>query len=50
MSDPSVRRLQSKIDKQTAEIARLTRQVETLRTANAKLLADVKWMRGEADD
>lgn len=44
------RRLQSKIDKQTAEISRLIRQVEALRKANAKLLTDLKWMRGEKSD
>ena len=47
MSDHLVRKLQSKIDKQREEIARLTRQVLALRKENAKLLADVRWMRGE---
>jgi len=50
MSDHLVRKLQSKIDKQREEIARLTRQVQTLRKENAKLLSDLKWMRGERDD
>ena len=47
MSDHLVRRLQSKIDKQRTEIVRLIRQVQALQKENAKLLADVKWMRGE---
>jgi len=45
-----VKGLQAKNAKQREEIARLTRQVQTLRKENAKLLADVKWMRGEDDD
>lgn len=50
MGDQLVRKLQSKIDKQREEIARLTRQVLVLRKENAKLLADLKWMRGEDKD
>lgn len=49
MSDPSVRRLQSKIDKQRWEIERLLQQVQKLRREKAKLLADLKWMRGEGE-
>jgi len=50
MSDDLMKRLQSKIDKQRDEVARLTKQVQALRRENAKLLADLKWMRGEKDD
>ena len=39
--------LQSKLDKQRAEIARLTEENRKLKTDKAKLLEDIKWMRGE---
>lgn len=50
MTDDLVKGLQAKNAKQREEIARLSRQVQTLRKENAKLLADVKWMRGEDDE
>ena len=40
-------KLQSKIATQRNEIARLTQKCEALQEANAKMLADIKWMRGE---
>lgn len=39
--------LQSKLGKQRNEIARLTQLNEKLMAEKAKLLADLKWMRGE---
>ena len=39
---------QSKGAKQKAEIARLSAQVHRLQEEKAKLLADMKWIRGEA--
>ncbi len=50
MSDNIAKQLQSKNAKQRDEITRLTRQVEALRKANAKLLSDLKWMRGETKE
>lgn len=38
---------QSKGAKQKGEIARLSAQVHRLQEDKAKLLADVRWMRGE---
>lgn len=49
MSDHLARKLQSKIDKQRWEIERLRQQVQKLRREKAKLLADLKWMRGEGE-
>jgi hypothetical protein len=40
-------RLRSKLAKQRNEIARLTQALEKLTEEKAKLLSDVKWMRGE---
>lgn len=40
--------LQAKNAKQRNEIARLTQALEKLTAEKAKLLADIKWMRGEA--
>ena len=42
------RRWQSKSARQSQENAKLLRQIEALRSDKAKLLADLKWMRGEA--
>ena len=39
--------LQAKIAKQKNEIARLTQALEKATAEKAKLLADLKWMRGE---
>lgn len=39
--------LQSKAAQQRNEVGRLTKLVEELREDNKKLLADIKWMRGE---
>jgi len=39
--------LKSKMAKQRNEIARLTQLVEQLQTEKAKLLSDLKWIRGE---
>jgi hypothetical protein len=50
VSDNIAKQLQSKNAKQRDEITRLTRQVEALRKANAKLLSDLKWMRGKTND
>jgi len=41
--------LRSKIAKQRNEIARLTQLNEKLMAEKAKLLSDIKWMRGETD-
>ena len=40
-------KLQKKADKQRNEIARLQQNVDKLIADNRKLLADIKWMRGE---
>jgi peptidoglycan hydrolase CwlO-like protein len=40
-------RLRSKLAKQRNEIARLTQSLEKLTEEKAKLLSDIKWMRGE---
>lgn len=48
MSNHLVQSLQSKIDRQRDEIARLTRQVQNLRKENVKLLAEVKLMLEES--
>ena len=40
-------KLRSKMAKQRNEIARLTQLAEKLRAEKAKLLDDIKWMRGE---
>lgn len=42
-------KLRSKIAKQRNEIGRLTQVAEKLSEDKAKLLSDVKWMRGESD-
>lgn len=39
--------LQAKLDKQRAEIARLTEENRKLKADKVKLLEDIKWMRGE---
>jgi len=39
--------LNAKMAKQRNEIARLTKLVEQLKAEKAKLLSDLKWMRGE---
>jgi hypothetical protein len=39
--------LNAKVAKQRNEIARLTRLVEQLNAEKAKLLSDLKWIRGE---
>lgn len=39
--------LQSKVATQRNEIARLTQVVEKLMEDKRKLVADIKWMRGE---
>jgi flagellar motility protein MotE (MotC chaperone) len=39
--------LQTKVAKQKNEIARLTQRVEQLNKEKAKLLSDLKWIRGE---
>lgn len=39
--------LQSKAAQQRNEIGRLTRAIECLAKDNKKMLADLKWMRGE---
>jgi len=39
--------LQSKAAQQRNEIGRLTRAIESLTKDNKKMLADLKWMRGE---
>ena len=39
--------LRSKVAKQRSEIGRLTQLNEKLMAEKAKLLADLKWMRGE---
>lgn len=40
-------KLKKKADKQRNEIARLQQNVDKLMEDNRKLLADIKWMRGE---
>jgi prefoldin subunit 5 len=40
-------KLKKKADKQRNEIARLQQNVDKLMADNRKLLADIKWMRGE---
>lgn len=42
-------KLRSKIAKQRNEIGRLMQVAEKLSEDKAKLLSDVKWMRGESD-
>ena len=42
--------LRSKVAKQRNEIGRLTQLNEKLMAEKAKLLADLKWMRGQDDE
>ena len=42
-------KLRSKMAKQRNEIARLTQALEQCAAEKAKLLSDLKWMRGETD-
>jgi predicted nucleic acid-binding Zn-ribbon protein len=39
--------LRSKAAKQRNEIARLTKAIEELQSEKAKLIAEIKWMKGE---
>lgn len=43
----TINSLNAKVAKQRNEIARLTKLVEQLQTEKAKLLSDLKWIRGE---
>ncbi len=45
--DRQVKSLQSKAATQRNEIARLTQKLEAVTEQKARLLADIKWMRGE---
>ena len=45
--EQQLRKAQSKAATQRNEIARLTQKLEAVTEQKAKLLADVKWMRGE---
>ena len=45
--EEQLRKAQSKAATQRNEIARLTQKLEAVTEQKAKLLADVKWMRGE---
>ncbi len=47
--DKELAKLQSKLAKQRNEIARLTQALEKCAAEKAKLLSDIKWMRGETD-
>lgn len=48
MSDDQLKKMQSTMAKQRNEIARLTQALEKCAAEKAKLLADLKWMRGES--
>ena len=50
MKDEDINKLRSKLAKQRNEIARLTQLNEKLQAEKAKLLADLKWMKGEIDE
>ena len=50
MSATDISALHAKIAKQRTEIARLTQALERATAEKAKLLADLKWMKGERDD
>lgn len=45
--EEQLRKAQSKAATQRNEIARLTQKLEAVTEQKARLLADVKWMRGE---
>lgn len=46
MTDNEVK-MQSKLAKQTSEIARLTQKLEKVTKEKSDLLSEIKWMRGE---
>jgi len=50
MTDEDINKLRSKLAKQRNEIGRLTQLNEKLQAEKAKLLADIKWMRGETHE
>ena len=45
--EEQLRKVQSKTATQRNEIARLTQKLEAVTEQKARLLADIKWMRGE---
>jgi predicted transcriptional regulator len=47
MKDEDINKLRSKLAKQRNEIGRLTQLNKKLQEEKAKLLADLKWIRGE---
>ena len=50
MNDEQLHKLQAKLAKQRNEIGRLTQLNKKLQEEKAKLLSDLKWMRGERYD